>query len=196
MSPWLAICLPCCLPVSGTLFGLLFRCEDKGNTLPWNIGGPLQLQSVTTQKTVIFSHHCEDLKCDISLNEWIRGWPRPVLAPQPWHNLNVYEGMWFQHNSTPHFWCQLCIWLNNHFLDIWIGCWNHIIWPPHSLDLSPLHFFLWGCSKENDYATDIRGQPRQLFMSGTPFYIAVKHVCKLETVLFSSSCKDITQNYV
>jgi hypothetical protein len=216
LSPWLAIYLPFCLLVVGILFGFLFRCENKGNTFPWNIFGPLELQSVTTQKTAIFGHHCQDFKCNISLNEWIRGWPRPVLAPQPsviycpWHNLSVYWVIWFQYNSTPHFSCQMYNWLSNNFLDMWIGCWNHIMWPPHSFHLSPLHFLMGMhqrkrlCYKSSRLWWLGQSHPSSCYRyqgpTSTTVHVkdSILHCCKAcmqaRDSTFSSSCEDTTQN--
>jgi len=46
--------------------------------------------------------------------------------------------------------------LNERLPDAWIGRGGPIPWPPRSPDLSPLHFFLWGCIKNIVYAEKIR----------------------------------------
>jgi hypothetical protein len=45
--------------------------------------------------------------------------------------------------------------LTNNFLDRWIGHGGPITWHPHSSDLTPLDFCLWGCTKEKCYATEV-----------------------------------------
>jgi hypothetical protein len=121
---------------------------------------------------------------------------------------NVHEGMWFQHDSAcPHTYHQGHNRLTNNFPDTdhpWET--NH----QHSAELNLLHFFLWGCIKENVYAievqgcddmishnlaavTDIRNEFRQLVHASTPFYKAVKHAFQLEVVTMSSSCEEISR---
>jgi hypothetical protein len=68
--------------------------------------------------------------------------------------LYVCKGMWFQHYSaTPLFAHRVRSWIDNYFLDRWIGREGPITWPPPSPNLTPLDFYLWGCITEKIYAT-------------------------------------------
>jgi len=49
-----------------------------------------------------------------------------------------------QDGAPPHFSCFVTDVLNERSPDAWIGRGGPIPWPPRSLDLSPLGFFLWG----------------------------------------------------
>ncbi|PNF17346.1 hypothetical protein B7P43_G03004 [Cryptotermes secundus] len=49
--------------------------------------------------------------------------------------------------------------LNATFQDHWIGCGGPIRWPPHSLDLTPLNFFLWGYMKDRLFVPPVNDLP-------------------------------------
>jgi hypothetical protein len=49
------------------------------------------------------------------------------------------------HDGTPpHFSCIARQYLNDHFPRKWTRCNGPVAWPPHSPDLSPIDFYLWG----------------------------------------------------
>ena len=55
--------------------------------------------------------------------------------------LNTRMNFWFQLDDCPaHYGRGPRHWLNIHFLGRWISR----AWPPRSLDLTPLDFFVWG----------------------------------------------------
>nr|XP_033326117.1 uncharacterized protein LOC117220350 [Megalopta genalis] len=59
------------------------------------------------------------------------------------------QRMWMQLDGCPaHYGTQIRQWLNNRFPQRWIGRDGSISWPPRSLDLTPLDFYLWGTLKE------------------------------------------------
>jgi hypothetical protein len=47
--------------------------------------------------------------------------------------------------ALPHYSGQVYKWLNNYFMDTWIGCGSSAVWPPHFPDLNEFHSFSWGC---------------------------------------------------
>jgi hypothetical protein len=91
--------------------------------------------------------------------------------------LNVRQDMWYHFDGAPaHFTRPVRDWLNHNYPGGWIGRGGPLTWPARSPDFTPV-ISLWGCMKENVYATefedreellrririaaeDIRGQPR------------------------------------
>lgn len=66
-------------------------------------------------------------------------------------NLNI-ENVWFQMDGAPaHSTAAVTRFLNEMFVDRWIGRFGPIAWPPRSPDLSPNDFFLWGYLKTKIY---------------------------------------------
>lgn len=67
---------------------------------------------------------------------------------------------WFQQDgAAPHTATDALNWLDTHFGDNVISLKTLIEWPPHSPDLNPLDFFLWGHLKEHVYSpppTDLK----------------------------------------
>ncbi|KAJ4435905.1 hypothetical protein ANN_18525 [Periplaneta americana] len=57
----------------------------------------------------------------------------------------------------PHWFNDVRTTLDNVLPGRWIGRGGPIAWPPRSLDLTPLDFFLWGNVKNKVYATAVRG---------------------------------------
>ena len=67
-------------------------------------------------------------------------------------HLNLRTNLWFMHDGFPvHFERNVRNYLNNQFLQRWIGRGSDHIWPPRSPDLNPLDFFIWGHMKSNVY---------------------------------------------
>jgi hypothetical protein len=52
-----------------------------------------------------------------------------------------------QDGSPPHYFEEVCKYLNTRFPGQWIGRAVPISWASHSSDLTPLNFFLWGFVK-------------------------------------------------
>ena len=62
------------------------------------------------------------------------------------------DNIWFQQDgAAPHTAVAVLEWLANKFGQNIISLKTDIEWPPHSLDLSPLDFFLWGYLKDRVY---------------------------------------------
>jgi hypothetical protein len=60
--------------------------------------------------------------------------------------------MWIQHDGAPpHFGREVTELLNDIYHGRWLGRGGSVPWPPQSLDLSPLDFFLWSCLKPRVY---------------------------------------------
>lgn len=60
--------------------------------------------------------------------------------------------IWFQQDgATPHTAGKVLDWLRKTFGRNFISFKSDTVWPPHSPDLSPLDFFLWGHLKDNVY---------------------------------------------
>ena len=63
----------------------------------------------------------------------------------------------FQQNSAPPHWgLAVRQFLNDTFPERWIGRDGTIPWPPHSPDITPLDFSLWGYVKGIVYRTKVR----------------------------------------
>ena len=63
----------------------------------------------------------------------------------------------FQQDSAPPHWrLEVYQFLNETFPDRWIGHDGIIPWLPHSSDITPLNFFLWGYVKDIVYQTKVR----------------------------------------
>ena len=60
--------------------------------------------------------------------------------------------MWFQHDGAPaHF-----LRITRKYLDlVFPGCGGPVSWPPWSLDIRPLDFYLWGHIKSKVYETEV-----------------------------------------
>jgi hypothetical protein len=68
------------------------------------------------------------------------------VAPEP-HDLQ--PTFIFQQDGAPAHWgLHVRRSLNETFPDQWIGRSGPIPWPPHSPDITPLDFFLWGHVKD------------------------------------------------
>ncbi|XP_044265289.1 uncharacterized protein LOC123011749 [Tribolium madens] len=56
--------------------------------------------------------------------------------------LAIRRNMWYmQDGAPPHYARVVTNWLNNHFLEKWIGRQGPVAWPPRSPDLNPCDFF-------------------------------------------------------
>ena len=70
--------------------------------------------------------------------------------------LQVRHRLWFQHDgASAHFALDVREYLNNVFPNRWIGRGGPLQWPPHSPDLTPMDFFIWGEKKCLLYETPI-----------------------------------------
>ena len=66
--------------------------------------------------------------------------------------INSEPNIIFQQDGAPLHWgLCVCQFLNETFSDRWIGRDGPISWPPHSPDITPLDFFLWGYVKDTVY---------------------------------------------
>lgn len=62
------------------------------------------------------------------------------------------NSVWFQQDgATPHTAVKVLDWLKETFDNKFISFKSDRVWPPHSPDLNPLDFFLWGHLKDNVY---------------------------------------------
>ena len=65
-----------------------------------------------------------------------------------------FEHTWFQQDgAAAHYGRNVRQYLNNVFIDRWIGRRGDIEWPARSPDLTPLDYFLWGYLKDRVYKT-------------------------------------------
>ena len=63
-----------------------------------------------------------------------------------------FKTLWFQQDgATPHTSGEVLSWLEKTFGTHFISYRTNNVWPPHSPDLSPLDFFLWGFLKDRVY---------------------------------------------
>ena len=68
--------------------------------------------------------------------------------------LQARQRLWYQHDGAPaHFALDVREYLNNVFPNRWIGKGGTVQWPPHSADLTPMNFFIWGEMKCLVYET-------------------------------------------
>lgn len=72
-------------------------------------------------------------------------------------SLQLRQEGYFQHDGAPpHFACTVRAYLDQKFPRRWIGRCGPLSWPPHSPDLTPCDFWLWGMIKERVYSTKVR----------------------------------------
>ena len=65
----------------------------------------------------------------------------PLLRTRRRHMLFQLDG------APPHWGLQVRAFLNDKFLERWIGRGGPAAWPPRSLDINSVDFFLWGYVK-------------------------------------------------
>ena len=65
----------------------------------------------------------------------------PLLRTRGRHMIFQLDG------APPHWGLQVCAFLNDKFLERWIGKGGSAAWPPRSPYINPLDFFLWGYVK-------------------------------------------------
>jgi len=64
--------------------------------------------------------------------------------------------MYFQHDGAPpHYTNSVREFLNELFLNRWLGRGGPVAWPPRSPDLTPLDYYLWGHMKTLVYETKV-----------------------------------------
>lgn len=64
-----------------------------------------------------------------------------------------FDDVWFQQDgATPHTAGCVLQWLDNTFGDQYISYRTANVWPPHTPDLNPLDFFLWGYLQDRVYS--------------------------------------------
>ena len=74
---------------------------------------------------------------------------------------NEYRRMWFQQDgATPHTSNDSLHWLRERFQKRIVSRKSAIQWPPHSPDLSPPDFFLWGYLKDRIYVNNPKTLPQ------------------------------------
>jgi len=66
-----------------------------------------------------------------------------------WENIN--ELVFIHDGVLAHFTLSVCAWLDQKFLERWLGRRGTHEWPARSPDLTPCYFFLWGWAKEEVY---------------------------------------------
>lgn len=65
-----------------------------------------------------------------------------------------FQNWFFQQDGAPsHYVANVSQYLNMMFPQRWIGRHGAISWPALSPDLTPLHYFFWGCLKDHFYQT-------------------------------------------
>jgi len=70
--------------------------------------------------------------------------------------LNDYLNCWFQlDGASAHRTHEVSQWLTTVFEDRWIRLDGPWVWPPRSMDLTPLDFYLWGRVKQIVYETPV-----------------------------------------
>jgi hypothetical protein len=75
---------------------------------------------------------------------------KTIFLPALWRRGVDINAIWFQQDgATPHTAGHVLKWLKVTFGRNFILFKSDTVWPPHSLDLSSLDFFLWGHLKDN-----------------------------------------------
>jgi len=70
--------------------------------------------------------------------------------------LMIRSQMYFQHDgASPHYTRHVRQYLNDSFLNRWLGRGGPVAWPPRSPDLTPLNYYLWGHMKTLVYETKV-----------------------------------------
>ncbi|EZA58874.1 hypothetical protein X777_00695 [Ooceraea biroi] len=60
-------------------------------------------------------------------------------------SLQIRNQLWFMHDGTPAYFSRTAReFLNNNYINRWIGRGGPIVWPARSSALNPLDFYLWG----------------------------------------------------
>ena len=79
----------------------------------------------------------------------------PMLEDYVWPIVSGWENneeLVFMHDGAPpHFALSVCAWLDQKFLERWLGQRGSHVWPARSPYLTPYDFFLWGWAKEEVY---------------------------------------------
>ena len=76
---------------------------------------------------------------------------REAAVPQLRQRADFNEIRFMQDGAPPHYSLRVRAFLNDIFLQRWIGRRGSIEWSPRSPDLTPMDFFLWGVVKEKVY---------------------------------------------
>jgi len=70
--------------------------------------------------------------------------------------LMIRNQMYFQHDGAPpHYTRHVTEYLNESFLNCWLGHGGPVAWPPWSPDLTHLDYYLWGHMKTLVYETKV-----------------------------------------
>jgi hypothetical protein len=94
--------------------------------------------------------------------------------------LIVRGQMYFQHDgATPHYTRHVKEYLHESFSDCWLGHGGSIVWPPRSLDLTPVDYYLWGYMKALVYETKVDSRAALRHRS----FAAAEHICNHQTAL-------------
>jgi hypothetical protein len=81
--------------------------------------------------------------------------------------------IYFQQGAHTHYLGEVSKYLRTRFPGLWIGRPAPITWPPHSPDLTPLDFFLWGFVKDRVFLSPLpAGVVEQLQKGRQRFYVA------------------------
>lgn len=92
--------------------------------------------------------------------QFLRGFLVPTLInlfPDRINPGSFDQCLWFQQDGAPpHYAVDVRRYLDEIFLNRWIGRRGHIEWPARSPDLNPLDFFMWGHMKNVVYKTKPR----------------------------------------
>ena len=68
----------------------------------------------------------------------------------------IRSQIYIQHDAAPpHYTRYVREYLNESFPNRWLGRGGPIAWPPRSLDLTPLHYYLWGHMKTLGYESKV-----------------------------------------
>ena len=100
------------------------------------------------------------------------------------------QQMFFMHHGgTAHFSISAHRHLDAHYYPwCWIGRGGPVSWPPRTLDLNPLEFYLWGYLKSLVYSTDVHDEQILHVRIMAPCERVVLLLSVL--IVFGTLCKD------
>lgn len=95
------------------------------------------------------------------------------------------NNVWFQQDGAiPHTAKIVLEWLAEKFGEHFISLRSNIEWPPHSPDLNPLDFFLWGYLKDRVYSPSLQDT--------NALQMSIRREIRRITV---DSCKNVIRNF-
>ena len=136
----------------------------RHNTIFWGTENPCVIQK----------HECDSPKVKVWCAVTAAGVNGPYFFDTPTVTSDVYlqmvqqyaidelplkiwlAGYFHEDGAPPHFALTVRAYLGHTFPGRWIGHSGPLPWPPHSPDLMPCDFWLWGMVKEHVYSRKIR----------------------------------------